>query len=231
VAEWKRHEMADKHWPQRRYVCLGCFASTTISGAYSCQDCLAGFSDLEEAKEHYEHCKSVRDKVPTFTRKDKLTEHFRGKHATLLDQEGISIWSYNIDSNWPRQCGFCGTILHSWDERVEHLIDHFKKGCRISSWKLPFVAEPHPGLKTSLITPSADFEEFFDSQPETLTGGMTEINPNAILGAAVMTLVSGADARVDGILSTLRLRVAKQWGPWIFPAVTLLIEKFQARRS
>ncbi len=57
--------------------------------------------------------------------------------------------------DWFWNCGFCNTLLRSWDERQEHIADeHFEKGMTMSSWnplKSPYPwrrgsATPVPGL-------------------------------------------------------------------------------------
>jgi hypothetical protein len=176
---------------------VACF----VSAEQSCRFCNTQFFDLVKVKAHYEQCEDARDQVTTFTRKDKLTGHLRSAHSTPPNQHDAFIWSYGIDSGWPKECGFCGRALQSWDEGVAHLVEHFKQGSRIQSWKLPFVVKPHAGSENDFDRkPYEDFfEEIINSQPEISTKDTTGISPTAILATAVMALVRGVGAWVGGV--------------------------------
>jgi hypothetical protein len=47
-------------------------------------------------------------------------------------------WSYPLQSDWPRECGFCGQLFETWDRRIRHVGIHYQDGFKKSSWKLPF---------------------------------------------------------------------------------------------
>lgn len=40
------------------------------------------------------------------------------------------------------RCGFCDIVMRSWDERVEHLAQHFRKGLTMDDWKGEHCFEP-----------------------------------------------------------------------------------------
>lgn len=49
-------------------------------------------------------------------------------------------------SDWFWECGFCDTLLQSWDKRQEHIIDeHFNKGATMLSWNP--LRSPSPMIK------------------------------------------------------------------------------------
>ena len=139
--DWKRHEESGEHWPQERYMCLACPISMTDSeGTLLCIFCWAAFESLEEVRAHNLECAFAQWKGRTFGRKDHFRRHLRDSHR-LPNQNGLlSTWSYPIESPWPRQCGFCGIYFETWDQRANHIEDHFKEGLRVTSWMLPFPA-------------------------------------------------------------------------------------------
>lgn len=73
----------------------------------------------------------------TFTRKDHLWQHLHKFHR-CRKWEG---WKPDLHLLQHRQdkfesvCGFCQLKTHSWDERVQHLTSHFRRGVTMSEWK------------------------------------------------------------------------------------------------
>jgi hypothetical protein len=141
--DWKRHEET-VHWLQQKYMCLECDTSAIdSSGMIECLYCSGSAEDLGDIQTHNLECDPARKLGRTFTRKDKFRDHLRLDHGISLDST-TSTWVFDIESQWPRQCGFCGYIVDIWAQRANHIEDHFKKGYRISSWKLPFPRQPDP---------------------------------------------------------------------------------------
>lgn len=132
----RRHEEGDKHWPQETFVCLECFV-IDLNGVPMCPFCFTSL--LSDPRTHCLQCELARASVKTFRRKDHLCHHLREVHGMEDMSEQAKAWSYPINSNWPRQCGFCGTYFDTWDQRMEHIGWHFEKGSQIQDWKLPFV--------------------------------------------------------------------------------------------
>ena len=141
-ADIKRHEETDKHWPQQRFMCLECPAVPApldMNGNSVCEFCSVPFSMLGgNVRAHYLQCASAKQDGTTFGRKHHLVEHLRKAHPMVKQTQIAATWKYAIHSKWPRQCGFCGIMFKTWDERMMHLADHFQKGSDMSSWKLPF---------------------------------------------------------------------------------------------
>jgi serine/threonine protein kinase len=72
----------------------------------------------------------------SFPRKDKLMFHVKEKHGCAAN---VDNWYEDVVSDWKRQCGFCGMQFTKWDERCEHVGQHFLKGYRmIPDWKDPW---------------------------------------------------------------------------------------------
>jgi hypothetical protein len=112
-SDWKRHEESVH---KQRYMCMECGSGIqdTRRGGYACGSfCLAGpFATLEDVKVHTIQCKTAQESGKSFTRKDHLRDHFRKHHGSVIVNEGELGWAYDVDSDWPRECGFCGTPLN-----------------------------------------------------------------------------------------------------------------------
>jgi len=139
--DWKRHEGSEKHWLQQKYMCLEC--QTSATDMMECLYCTRSAEDVGDIRMHNLECIAARKQGRTFTRKDHFRSHLRNDHGLPLTPAASS-WVYAIESEWPRQCGFCGAIVDTWAQRANHIEEHFKKGCRITSWKLPFPRIPDP---------------------------------------------------------------------------------------
>lgn len=137
--DWKRHEESTKHWPQGRYMCLECeIAAFDLDGILKCLYCNGTEEDLGDLMLHNLGCEEAKRLGQTFGRRDHYRDHLRTDHQ-IPDLDVItSSWKFSVESQWPRQCGFCGTTCNSWNERANHVEAHFKQGERIWSWKLPF---------------------------------------------------------------------------------------------
>ncbi|KAF8850276.1 hypothetical protein BDZ45DRAFT_196697 [Acephala macrosclerotiorum] len=137
--DWKRHE--ETHWPQKRYMCLECTSSAPDSS--KCPYCLYFYPlhTQSDPSEHLLHCESAKRNGRTFARKDKLSEHLQKDHSippsSAMSRAANCV--FGIDSGWTRQCGFCGILLDTWDERARHLAeDHFKQGADLGTWQPVF---------------------------------------------------------------------------------------------
>ncbi|KAL7941851.1 hypothetical protein V8C42DRAFT_333899 [Trichoderma barbatum] len=77
----------------------------------------------------------------TFTRKDHLWQHLHKFHR-CRKWDG---WKPNLHLLQHRQdkyesvCGFCQLKMQSWDERVQHLASHFRRGATMVEWTGPTV--------------------------------------------------------------------------------------------
>ncbi|KAL6879332.1 hypothetical protein J3F83DRAFT_298646 [Trichoderma novae-zelandiae] len=72
----------------------------------------------------------------TFSRKDHLWQHLHKFHR-CRKWDG---WKPNLHLLEHRQdtyesvCGFCQLQMHSWEERVQHLVSHFRRGATMVEW-------------------------------------------------------------------------------------------------
>jgi hypothetical protein len=110
-SEWKRHE---ESFHKQRYMCKECCAGLAYPPrGYTCGLCLEGhFTDLEEVKMHTIKCDEAQKVGQSFTRKDNLRTHLRDGHDRLIFSEDDFDWVFDVESDWPRECGFCGDILN-----------------------------------------------------------------------------------------------------------------------
>lgn len=139
-SDWKRHEESGKHWPQQRYMCTECPTPSTDSlGNPACGFCLVSFSQLGTSRSaHYLQCTVAMRKAKTFQRCDKLFAHLRITHGMVNPSQQAAASKFSLNTQWPRQCGYCDIIFQTWEERMEHLAEHFKEGLDKSAGKLPF---------------------------------------------------------------------------------------------
>jgi hypothetical protein len=123
-SDWKRHEEGEKHWPQKRFMCLECpTAQTDLQGNLICEFCLVHFFNLgANARAHYLQCVSAKENNRTFARQDHLIQHLRKEHRQVNISQVASAGEFGVISLWPRQCGFCGRFFESWSHRMEHIL-------------------------------------------------------------------------------------------------------------
>ena len=130
--DWKRHE--EKHYPQRRWVCL-------IQGSSEGRSCHACSGRIDLAGELVTTtdaaCLTLHARQGHFfPRRDKLLAHVRSEH---LCDASIGTWHQNVSGDWKRQCGFCGELFSEWEQRCRHVGPHFQQGRRmILDWKDPW---------------------------------------------------------------------------------------------
>ncbi|GME48147.1 hypothetical protein BGZ63DRAFT_351527 [Neofusicoccum parvum] len=69
-----------------------------------------------------------------FYRKDHLQQHLKLIHDAQFMKWPMEQWKYEIQEIRSR-CGFCGLVLSTWADRVDHLAEHFKDGKTIADWQ------------------------------------------------------------------------------------------------
>ncbi|KAJ6171170.1 hypothetical protein N7470_000237 [Penicillium chermesinum] len=113
---------------------LGPSVFSPVTGKEHCVYC----NEMEPSQEHldthnYRACQNASKEFRSFRRKDHLVQHLRHTHkiqeVPLLDD-----WKFET-KNIPSRCGFCDTILDTWDARIEHLARHFRQGSTMKDWK------------------------------------------------------------------------------------------------
>ena len=137
--DWIRHEQGEKHWPQEKFMCLACpTPAWDLNGNLMCSFCFASFLFLSDLREHYLLCVSAKNDGRTFGRSDHFCKHLREKHGVEHTTQHAETWKYEVNSAWPRQCGFCGIGFQNWNQRAKHVARHYQNGSKVKDWKLPF---------------------------------------------------------------------------------------------
>jgi hypothetical protein len=137
--DWVRHEESDKHWPQKRFMCINCIdLIKDEEGNSLCVFCFQRLPPVGSNKAHYLQCQKAQRSKHVFNaaRNDHFRNHLK-KHGIANITPEASTWTFNVESDWHRQCGFCTQTLTTWEERKCHVAKHFQQGMNISSWKLP----------------------------------------------------------------------------------------------
>lgn len=142
--DWRKHE--ETNYPQEGWLCnVG--AAAIQAGVLVCTFCskqCPGENHLQE--EHPRkipcHGKSWNDRGRLSFRKDKFSQHFRNNHPNLdwnVYQEGSH---FLVNSRFPQKCGFCSHQFFDWQDRINHIGDHFASHTEardMTQWQ-----DPHP---------------------------------------------------------------------------------------
>ncbi|KAF4977949.1 hypothetical protein FZEAL_5597 [Fusarium zealandicum] len=135
--DWQRHENS-LHLPLERWVCApnGPRSPNPANGGLpSCVFCgLVNPSDEHDNIHHYQLCQSRSLGERTFTRKDHLRQHLRLFHDVGFSEWSMQQWRVPTPSIRSR-CGFCDASMSTWDERADHISNHFKLGKTMASWE------------------------------------------------------------------------------------------------
>ncbi|KAM0281181.1 hypothetical protein ACHAO9_010869 [Fusarium lateritium] len=132
--DWARHEKS-LHLNLQVWRCVP-FGGTVISsetGRAHCAYCSLLDPNAEHLDSHNHNACQSEGQTPIFSRKDHLVQHLRLVHRMeilpIIDSwkdEGPLVSS---------RCGFCSTLMQTWQERVDHLAQHFRKGATMDEWK------------------------------------------------------------------------------------------------
>ncbi|PTB40335.1 hypothetical protein M441DRAFT_70163 [Trichoderma asperellum CBS 433.97] len=128
--DWQRHEKT-LHIPLERWLCSpdGPRAIDSETGQLVCVFC--GISEPNDSHISGHNPNSCQER--RFNRKDHLKQHLHLVHKSKLIDAITEGWKTSTTIIRSR-CGFCGAHLDSWNDRVEHLADHFKMGKTMDNW-------------------------------------------------------------------------------------------------
>ncbi|KAJ5226366.1 hypothetical protein N7468_007591 [Penicillium chermesinum] len=139
--DWQRHEKS-MHLILDMWTCSPHGGVTEESGTLRCVFCFIPNPDKDHLETHnYISCQEKSIQERTFYRKDHLNQHLRLMHDAKF-QPCMEIWQSSI-TEMKSRCGFCGALLHTWKDRVDHLAVHFKNGANMSQWQGDWGFEPY----------------------------------------------------------------------------------------
>lgn len=129
--DWSRHEKS-LHLNLGGWACTphGGAVISIVTGRLHCVYCSFPEPSPEHLNEHNHF--QCSDLTRIFRRKDHLVQHLRLVH-NLETLPLIDDWKIQGPIVTSR-CGFCDQRLESWDERADHLTNHFRQGMTMSDW-------------------------------------------------------------------------------------------------
>lgn len=150
--DWARHEKS-LHLNLERWRCAP-FGGTVISpetGRAHCAYCSMLDPNAKHLDSHNHGACESQGQTPTFSRKDHLVQHLRLAHHV----ETLPIIDSWKDQGPPvsSRCGFCNIRMQTWQERVDHLTKHFRKGATMDNWKGEHCFESSVAVKITHAMP------------------------------------------------------------------------------
>jgi hypothetical protein len=95
-----------------------------------------------------------------FYRKDHLQQHLTLVHGATFRRTPMETWKRQNQLIRSR-CGFCNLAMDSWDERVDHIAEHFKTGKSMADWEGGWGFEPHVADKVESAIPPCECSLLF----------------------------------------------------------------------
>ncbi|KAH1663880.1 hypothetical protein KXX15_009221 [Aspergillus fumigatus] len=150
--DWQRHEKS-LHLALDKWTCSPQGGVVYVNGANRCVFCMASDPDTDHLESHcYSTCQEKTLAERTFYRKDHLNQHLRLMHNVKFNSY-MNQWQ-STTTELKSRCGFCGTTLTTWKDRVEHLAAHFKNGADMTQWQGDWGFEPFvQGLVENAMPP------------------------------------------------------------------------------
>ncbi|KAF7182815.1 hypothetical protein CNMCM7691_002476 [Aspergillus felis] len=158
---WARHEKS-LHINLEAWYCapFGTTVDCPVTLKSYCVFCNAVDPDSQHLDQHaHKACESDSGARRSFRRKDHLVQHLRLVHNAdpppCLDDWKIG------QSAVSSRCGFCDQRLSMWEQRIEHLGEHFRKGATMNEWRgehefpAEFAAQVVNALPPYLIGPES----------------------------------------------------------------------------
>jgi hypothetical protein len=134
--DWIRHEGPLHYQPYRWLCCSEAAASVPLPACYICGE--KGISTQHIAQQHFASCLAKEGLGRDFWRKDHLADHIKRVHCVKAQVPDSLLAAWKMENvAMPKEylrCGFCGYLAEDWEERVEHVFGHFKKGTFKEHW-------------------------------------------------------------------------------------------------
>ena len=148
-SDWMKHERS--HFPMQGWTCMiNSQDRIQYDGRILCDFC--GIVDKSHcfAQHNIDACVNSRFGNRTFATEGDMAHHLATVHNhdnTMIEDMQSWEWPRCMDS-WFWSCGFCDSVLLSWDERQSHIADeHFENMCTMALWNP--LTSPYPWSKQS----------------------------------------------------------------------------------
>ncbi|KAF4636922.1 hypothetical protein G7Y89_g1153 [Cudoniella acicularis] len=129
--DWKRHE--ESHDPQTYWICMLGDPAVQTSIGWVCVFCNAFKPNRNEITLHLvknhkiNECTNKVHENRKWGRKDKLKQHLQQVHKLEEGAVGWEPWQREARKKWAFGCGFCGGCFSTWEERLNHIAEHYEK--------------------------------------------------------------------------------------------------------
>lgn len=136
--DFVRHGESEEHFPQKRYMCILCIESPQRPNSI-CKFCSAPLDVPGNNKAHYLQCSMAQKGKHIFA--GARDTHFKGHFENWHNDANFGVeqlsWTFAVQGDFPNDCGFCDEQFISWQDRMNHIVNHFKSGKNISEWRPP----------------------------------------------------------------------------------------------
>ncbi|KAK1990538.1 homeobox and C2H2 transcription factor [Colletotrichum falcatum] len=177
---WQRHEKS-LHLSLERWECAPTGpAVPDAGGRLVCVFCGEPDPDKQHLERHnYQACQDRLPEDRTFYRKDHLQQHLRLVHDAKFLRWPMGEWKYENEAIRSR-CGFCGWSITTWNERIDHLAEHFKDGKTMADWHGDWGFDDKVlKMVENSMAPYMIHMERYSPWPFTTKQGVPETPPNA----------------------------------------------------
>ncbi|KAF2750880.1 hypothetical protein M011DRAFT_186452 [Sporormia fimetaria CBS 119925] len=137
--DWMRHEQT-AHMPEELWVCC----PRTGEFPDRCPFCAKSHPSPSHLADHnYISCQEKPLSERTFSQQDSFLQHISLVHKVTPGQkplrmtELLAAWRQTSPLRTDHQalhCGFCGKVFRTYNERTEHVSNHFLRGSDMISW-------------------------------------------------------------------------------------------------
>ncbi|GJC96361.1 homeobox and C2H2 transcription factor [Colletotrichum higginsianum] len=177
---WQRHEKS-LHLSLERWECAPTGPTVPdASGQLVCVFCGEADPDKRHLEKHnYQACRDRLSEDRTFYRKDHLQQHLKLVHDAKFLRWPMGDWKYESEVIRSR-CGFCGWSMTTWNDRIDHLAEHFKDGKTMADWHGDWGFDDAVlKMVENSMAPYMIHMERYSPWPFTTKQGVPETPPNA----------------------------------------------------
>ncbi|OCL09959.1 hypothetical protein AOQ84DRAFT_375351 [Glonium stellatum] len=147
--DWMKHERS--HFPEHGWTCMiNSQDHIQYDGRILCDFCGLVDKSHRFSQHNVDACVNSMLEDRTFSTESDIKYHLLTTHnhdnTTIEDMQAWE-WPTCMD-NWFWSCGFCDTVLLSWDKRQDHIADeHFENECTLALWDP--LTSPYPRSRQS----------------------------------------------------------------------------------